>query len=277
MNRYIEKTQEILNIIYPFEPNKSRNINKTAYDNTRDISTTLRNTQLEENTYTFAKLSTNIHLTYEPDLDELYNNLSRIRDFIREIKVNSNLSIVPKTVFIEKPQSETGKTEESKPSKSSKCSKSRESSRVSKKKFDNILITASSKDKNENCKNNNISSSRSRQITESDQRKESSISVNINLYNNNSNIISKCDISKGSIAIIEKVPRLIPEEFFEKCHGCKMNFGVCRWKYHCRCCGYVFCFYCSWNYDNFLPFYLQSVRICDKCITDKKNLVYLKM
>jgi hypothetical protein len=267
MNRYIEKTQEILNIIFPFEPNASRNINKTPRDNLRDLSATRRNTitVLDENTYTFARITS--HLNDEPDLDELYNNLSRIRDYIREIKVNSNLNLVPKTVFIDKPESEICKTEESKRS---------QRSIMSKKKFENIIKTTSSKDKDENC-HNNISYSKSRQITEFVKEKESSISVNINLYNNNSNIISKCDISKGSIAIIEKVPRLIPEEFFEKCYGCKMNFGVCRWKYHCRCCGYVFCFYCSWNYDNFLPFYLQSVRICDRCITDKKNLVILNM
>lgn len=84
-------------------------------------------------------------------------------------------------------------------------------------------------------------------------------------------------VNKGVSAIIDKVPRLIPEEFIERCGGCNKNFGLCRWKHHCRVCGYVFCYYCCWNYDNFIPFYLSTVRICDKCIEDKKNKCYLNV
>jgi rubrerythrin len=78
------------------------------------------------------------------------------------------------------------------------------------------------------------------------------------------------------VNLVEKVPRLIPEEFVQRCQGCEVNFGLCTWKYHCRVCGFVFCFYCSWNFDNFLPFYMYAVRICNKCVASKKNKCYLK-
>ncbi len=81
--------------------------------------------------------------------------------------------------------------------------------------------------------------------------------------------------TKGIEALIEKLPRLIPEEFVKVCKSCRGNFSVCRWKYHCRVCGYVYCFHCSNNYDNFIPFYLNSVRMCDDCFREKKNQVYL--
>jgi len=79
---------------------------------------------------------------------------------------------------------------------------------------------------------------------------------------------------QNSSLVVYKVPRLIPEEFVKNCSGCDMNFGVCRWKYHCRVCGFVFCFYCSWNFDSFLPFYVQAVRICNRCISQQKNKNY---
>jgi hypothetical protein len=77
--------------------------------------------------------------------------------------------------------------------------------------------------------------------------------------------------------LVFKVPRLLPEEFAKNCFGCEMNFGVCRWKYHCRVCGFVFCFYCSWNFDSFLPFYVSVVRICNRCISHQKNNNQLSM
>lgn len=79
------------------------------------------------------------------------------------------------------------------------------------------------------------------------------------------------------VLLVERVPRLIPEEFVQRCQGCDINFGLCTWKYHCRVCGFVFCFYCSWNFDNFLPFYMYAVRICNKCISNKKNKCYLNI
>ena len=80
---------------------------------------------------------------------------------------------------------------------------------------------------------------------------------------------------KGIEALIDKLPRLIPEELVKVCKSCQGPFSVCRWKYHCRVCGFVFCFHCSNNFDNFIPFYLNSVRICDDCYKEKKNQLYL--
>jgi len=70
--------------------------------------------------------------------------------------------------------------------------------------------------------------------------------------------------------IFFNVPRLIPEDLVDKCFGCRKLFGCCKWKYHCRCCGNVFCFNCSWNKETFLPFYSLPVRICDNCYELKK-------
>lgn len=99
--------------------------------------------------------------------------------------------------------------------------------------------------------------------------KPEKISINIR------NFLTQEDLNNGISRIIDKVPRLIPEEFVQKCGGCDKTFGVCRWKYHCRVCGYLFCHYCSWNFDNFVPFYLNIVRICDFCYEQKKNKCYL--
>jgi hypothetical protein len=93
--------------------------------------------------------------------------------------------------------------------------------------------------------------------------------------NTNSISISRKDLKKGKTAVVEKVPRLFPEEFFHKCKGCTKNFGLCRWKYHCRVCGYLYCFYCSNNFDSFLPFYINEVRICDDCFRGNKNQLYM--
>ena len=56
-------------------------------------------------------------------------------------------------------------------------------------------------------------------------------------------IISNLDL-KGIEAMIERLPRLVPEEFVKVCKSCKGMFSVCRWKYHCRVCGYIYCFHC---------------------------------
>ena len=201
MSRYIEKTQEILTIIH------AENIKNISQNKTKELTSTRRDTI--DYTYTFAKLN----FAEDPDMDDLYNNLNKIRDIVRERQNGGNFVNI-------KAQPETSSEGTIAP-------------------------------------------------------KEPCSSVHLHL--GQSNVMSKEDVAKGVASFIEKVPRLIPEEFFEKCHGCTMNFGVCRWKYHCRCCGYVFCFYCSWNYDNFLPFYLQAVRICERCVTDKKNLFYVNI
>jgi hypothetical protein len=102
------------------------------------------------------------------------------------------------------------------------------------------------------------------------------LSQNHNKNNNkNNNNISKENLQRGFEGIIELVPRLIPEEFVRICKGCERTFGLCRWKYHCRVCGFIFCFYCSNNFDNFIPFYLGIIRICDGCYKGKKNKIYL--
>ena len=85
------------------------------------------------------------------------------------------------------------------------------------------------------------------------------------------------NINLGIEFILNNIPRLIPEEFINKCQGCEMKFTMCRWKYHCRVCGCVFCFYCTWNFDYFLPFYLHVIRICNMCIAEKKNISYLNI
>lgn len=99
------------------------------------------------------------------------------------------------------------------------------------------------------------------------------------LHLNNNNYQNKIIFSNTNLkcidSLIERLPRLVPEELVKVCKSCLGNFSVCRWKYHCRVCGYVYCFHCSNNYDNFLPFYLDSIRICDDCHKDKKNQVFI--
>lgn len=87
--------------------------------------------------------------------------------------------------------------------------------------------------------------------------------------------IKREDVLKGKEALIEKIPRLIPEEFVKRCKGCVKQFGVCTWKHHCRVCGFIFCFYCANNFDNFLPFYLEVVRMCNDCFYTHKNKYYI--
>ena len=80
--------------------------------------------------------------------------------------------------------------------------------------------------------------------------------VGENIFN-----IENTQLCNNNFDLLNNVPRLIPEEFFSRCYGCNKLFGTCRWKYNCKVCGYVFCFYCSWNIDYFLPFYDKVIRI----------------
>jgi hypothetical protein len=74
-------------------------------------------------------------------------------------------------------------------------------------------------------------------------------------------------------SLVKTVPRLVPDEFFKKCSGCSISFTLCRWKYHCRICGLIYCFYCTGNIDNFLPFYLHAIRVCNTCKNDNKKCI----
>jgi len=67
------------------------------------------------------------------------------------------------------------------------------------------------------------------------------------------------------------LPKWMPDDVINKCMGCDKKFGVTRWKHHCRVCGGIFCSPCSDFFGSFLPFYVDEVRICQKCFVDKKH------
>jgi len=81
-------------------------------------------------------------------------------------------------------------------------------------------------------------------------------------------IANKTFIFKKSF--FDLLPKWMPDDVVNRCMNCEKRFGLCTWKYHCRVCGGVYCSTCSANYDNFLPFYVDEVRMCNGCFSVKK-------
>jgi hypothetical protein len=75
------------------------------------------------------------------------------------------------------------------------------------------------------------------------------------------------ELDKSKLSIL--VPRWIPDPIVRKCLTCSTNFGLFTRKHHCRKCGEIFCNNCCSNFDSFLPFYDDKVRICHECFKDK--------
>ena len=71
-------------------------------------------------------------------------------------------------------------------------------------------------------------------------------------------------------SFFDLLPKWMPDDVINKCMKCDYKFTFCRWKYHCRVCGGIFCTDCSNNYDTYLPFYVNEVRICSICFSGKK-------
>lgn len=71
-------------------------------------------------------------------------------------------------------------------------------------------------------------------------------------------------------SFFDLIPKLLPLEIINRCMKCDKKFGLCRWKHHCRVCGNIYCSECTGNTDSFLPFYIDEVRICFCCFTNKK-------
>ena len=90
---------------------------------------------------------------------------------------------------------------------------------------------------------------------------------------NNGSLLTNIIANKTFIfkkSFFDLLPKWMPDDVINKCMKCNGKFGVCRWKYHCRVCGGIFCSNCTDNYDSFLPFYVEEVRICTSCFLVKK-------
>ncbi|KAK0090853.1 hypothetical protein PV325_000019 [Microctonus aethiopoides] len=63
-----------------------------------------------------------------------------------------------------------------------------------------------------------------------------------------------------------------PNNEIKHCHECKMPFGICDTKHHCRSCGEGFCAKCS-SHTKCVPArnWFTPVRVCDSCFTKDTN------
>ncbi len=257
-NLYLEKTNEIL-LVCEEESKKyeeqKENVTRKGTINT--MKETLTSTFHMSNNH--GRDSTGLEEEAEKIMeeDEIQTNLNKIRSLIREmsktVRLRKNLVLNISKEY---------------------ASKNVENVEDKENIFDNVDLLKKQESLHDK-ENNNITSKKEDNVEHLEKTQ------NIN-DNNCSNLqdISTPPVQTSPVTdlvqLIQKVPRLIPEEFVQRCQGCDINFGICTWKYHCRACGFVFCFYCSWNFDNFLPFYMYAVRICNKCVATKKNKCYLK-
>ena len=62
-----------------------------------------------------------------------------------------------------------------------------------------------------------------------------------------------------------------PKKKVDACPYCKMSFGLTTWKYHCGWCGSVVCDNCSPKTFHLPPVHPESIRVCNKCVTDASN------
>mmetsp|Transcript_36748 Transcript_36748/g.91546 ORF Transcript_36748/g.91546 Transcript_36748/m.91546 type:complete len:537 (-) Transcript_36748:720-2330(-) len=70
----------------------------------------------------------------------------------------------------------------------------------------------------------------------------------------------------GGALLLGEVWRWDDDEAIVRCNGCLKNFGLLRWKHHCRVCGRICCNDCSlhrYRLCNLEP--SAAVRICDCC------------
>ena len=79
---------------------------------------------------------------------------------------------------------------------------------------------------------------------------------------------------KKGVNLIVQVPKWMPDDYITHCMKCEKVFSYGRWKHHCRVCGNIFCSTCCANYNVFEPFYLDPVRTCDDCHTERKYNKY---
>jgi hypothetical protein len=62
-----------------------------------------------------------------------------------------------------------------------------------------------------------------------------------------------------------------PKKKVDACPYCKVSFGLTIWKYHCGWCGSVVCDNCSPKTFHLPPVHPESIRVCDKCVTEASN------
>ena len=250
--RYLDKTQEILSVCEE-ESKKFEEVKPNTRKGTINSMKDTFNSTFQLINHEGRASTGEEELEKVREEDELQNNLNKIRELIREMSKTARLR---KTAVYQGEDAYLNVDEA--------VIRNKEITE-NLKKFKNE--TSTNLEGNLNIKNTPLSLDNAPKC-----QQEITTQTLTPITPNTSNLLNATEL----VALLEKVPKLIPEEFIHKCQGCDINFGLCTWKYHCRVCGLVFCFYCSWNFDNFLPFYINAVRICNECTAGKKNKCFIK-
>ena len=75
-------------------------------------------------------------------------------------------------------------------------------------------------------------------------------------------------MNKQEKICLETAKKWVPSDCIKECNLCQVEFGMLRWKYHCRACGNVFCSNCTQNNEYVCGFADQKVKVCDLCHRD---------